>query len=110
MNDSRHHGLSISRDGTKLCAAGTMDDYVTIIDVETGEYSEPIYAGKPYWATVSPDGESCVISESETDSVTVVDFETGEKITTVDVGNHPQRVRVGFVPEGWQSPDTELSN
>ena len=110
VNDSRHHGLSISRDGTKLCAAGTMDDYVTIIDVETGEYSEPIYAGKPYWATVSPDGESCVISESETDSVTVVDFETGEKITTVDVGNHPQRVRVGFVPEGWQSPDTELSN
>ena len=110
VNDSRHHGLSISRDGTKLCAAGTMDDYVTIIDVETGEFSEPIYAGKPYWATVSPDGESCVISESETDSVTVVDFETGEKITTVDVGNHPQRVRVGFVPEGWQSPDVDLSN
>jgi len=110
VNDSRHHGLSISRDGSKLCVAGTMDDYVTIIDVETGEFTETLYAGKPYWATVSPDGESCVISESETDSVAVIDFETGELLNRVDVGNHPQRVRNGFVPTGWTSPNPELSN
>lgn len=110
VNDSRHHGLSISRDGTKLCVAGTMDDYTTIIDVATGEFTEVKYAGKPYWATVSPDGEACVISESETDSVAVIDFETGEILNRVDVGNHPQRVRNGFVKQGWESPNPELSN
>ena len=110
VNDSRHHGLSISRDGTKLCVAGTMDDYVTIVDVATGEFTQTRYSGKPYWATVSPDGEACVISESATDSVAAIDFETGEILNRVDVGNHPQRVRNGFVSEGWQSQNPELSN
>ena len=110
VNDSRHHGLSINRAGTKLCVAGTMDDYVTIIDIKSGDYTEVKYAGKPYWATVSPDGEACIISESETDSVAVIDFETGEVLNRVDVGNHPQRVRNGFVPTGWESPNPELSN
>ena len=91
VNDSRHHGLSISRDGTKLCVAGTMDDYTTIIDVATGEFTEVKYAGKPYWATVSPDGEACVISESETDSVAVIDFETGEILNRVEVGKCDRR-------------------
>ncbi|MEK5782794.1 YncE family protein, partial [Acinetobacter baumannii] len=31
VNDSRHHGLSISADGEKLCVAGTMDNYATIV-------------------------------------------------------------------------------
>lgn len=110
VNDSRHHGLSISRDGTKLCVAGTMDDYTTIIDIATGGFTEVKYAGKPYWATVSPDGEACVISESATDSVAVIDFETGEVLNRVDVGNHPQRVRNGFVKQEWESPNPELSN
>lgn len=109
VNDSRHHGLSISPDGSKLCVAGTMDEYTTIVDVATGEHGPLIPAGKPYWATVSADGKSCVISESETDKVTVIDFATGEKVISVDVGNHPQRVRLGYVRLGWQSPsdDTE---
>lgn len=101
VNDSRHHGLSISADGTKLCVAGTMDDYVTIVDVESMESSQLIPSGKPYWATVTPDGDNCLVSESETDSVTVVNFASGERIATVPVGNHPQRVRLGYVPAGW---------
>jgi len=35
VNDSAHHGLSISEDGSKLCAAGTMDDYVALVDRAT---------------------------------------------------------------------------
>lgn len=101
VNDSRHHGLSISPDGTALCVAGTMDEYATIVDVATGATGPLIPAGKPYWATVSADGSACVISESDTDVVTVIDFATGEKVTSVDVGNHPQRVRLGSVPAGW---------
>ncbi|NNG77702.1 YncE family protein [Acinetobacter sp. ANC 4277] len=103
VNDSRHHGLSISADGEKLCVAGTMDDYATIVDRSTLKAGKLIAAGKPYWATQSPDGKSCVISESETDVVTVIDFATGEKVLSVPVGNHPQRVRIGYVPAGWST-------
>lgn len=104
VNDSRHHGLSISADGEKLCVAGTMDDYATIVDRRTLQATQLIPAGKPYWATRSPDGRSCVISESETDVVTVIDFATGNKVLSVPVGNHPQRVRVGYVPSDWSTP------
>lgn len=104
VNDSRHHGLSISADGEKLCVAGTMDDYATIVDRRTLQATQLIPAGKPYWATRSPDGKSCVISESETDVVTVIDFATGNKVLSVPVGNHPQRVRVGYVPADWSTP------
>ncbi|WP_460307370.1 YncE family protein [Actinocorallia aurea] len=104
VNDSRHHGLSISPDGAKLCVAGTMDEYVTIVDRATLAEGPLIPAGKPYWATVSGDGGACVISESDTDVVTAVDFATGQKITSVPVGDHPQRVRLAHIPVGWTSP------
>ncbi|KOG07216.1 MULTISPECIES: YncE family protein [Streptomyces] len=104
VNDSRHHGLSISPDGAKLCVAGTMDDYVTVVDRETLTEGPLVPASKPYWATVSGDGRSCVISESGTDRVTAVDFATGRRVASVDVGDHPQRVRLARVPADWTGP------
>jgi len=104
VNDSRHHGLSISPDGAKLCVAGTMDDYVTIVNRSTLAQGELVTASKPYWATVSGDGKDCVISESGTDQVTAISFATGKRVATVAVGDHPQRVRIGHVPTGWTAP------
>ncbi|GAB2659157.1 YncE family protein [Prescottella soli] len=104
VNDSRHHGMSINRDGSKLCIAGTMDDYVTTVDTTTLQESALVPAGKPYWATVNGDGTQCVISESANDTVSAIDFATGQKVATVPVGDHPQRVRLGHVPAGWTAP------
>ncbi|MFD4433554.1 YncE family protein [Nocardia sp. NPDC058497] len=104
VNDSRHHGMSIQPTGGKLCIAGTMDDYATIVDLTTLQPGPLVPAGKPYWATVSGDGKACVISESADDVVTAIDFTTGNKITSIPVGDHPQRVRIGTLPAGWQSP------
>lgn len=101
VNDSRHHGMSISPDGSKLCIAGTMDDYVTVVDTATLDESPLVPAAKPYWATVNGDGTHCVISESASDTVSAIDFATGRKVATVPVGDHPQRVRIGHVPAGW---------
>jgi DNA-binding beta-propeller fold protein YncE len=101
INDSRHHGLSINPAGTKLCVAGTMDDYATVVDRASLREGPLVPASKPYWATVSGDGRACVISESGADRVTSIDFTTGQKIASVPVGDHPQRVRIGHVPAGW---------
>ncbi|MGW1029648.1 YncE family protein [Streptomyces sp. NPDC002577] len=104
VNDSRHHGMSMNPQGTKLCIAGTMDDYATVVDRETLQEGPLVAASKPYWATVSGDGKSCVISESGADQVTAIDFATGRKVVSVPVGDHPQRVRLGHVAAGWTGP------
>lgn len=101
VNDSRHHGLSMNPAGDKLCVAGTMDDYATIVDRETLQEGPLVPAGKPYWATVNGDGSHCVISESANDVVSAIDFDTGKKVASVPVGDHPQRIRIGHVPQEW---------
>ncbi|MFF3516273.1 YncE family protein [Streptomyces sp. NPDC002573] len=104
VNDSRHHGISMNPSGTKLCVAGTMDDYATVVDRATLQEGPLVTASKPYWATVSGDGKDCIISESGADQVTAIDFATGEKVVSVPVGDHPQRVRLAHVPEDWTGP------
>ena len=106
VNDSRHHGLAMSPDGGKLCVAGTMDEYATIVDRGTLQEGPLVPASKPYWATVSGDGRDCVISESAADQVSAISFATGRRVATVAVGDHPQRVRIGHVPVGWTAPAT----
>ncbi|WP_255410250.1 YncE family protein [Amycolatopsis sp. CA-128772] len=104
VNDSRHHGMSMNPAGTKLCIAGTMDDYATVVDRASLQQGTLVPAVKPYWATVSGDGTACVISEAGADQVTAIDFATGRKLVSVPVGDHPQRVRIGHVPDGWTGP------
>ncbi|MFJ8807213.1 YncE family protein [Streptomyces sp. NPDC102490] len=104
VNDSRHHGLSMSPDGAKICVAGTMDDYATVVDRGTLTQGPLVTAAKPYWATVSGDGRHCVVSESGADQVTAIDFATGRKSVSVPVGDHPQRVRIGQVAADWTGP------
>ncbi|CAM5614947.1 YncE family protein OS=Streptomyces tendae OX=1932 GN=GUR47_04710 PE=4 SV=1 [Streptomyces tendae] len=104
VNDSRHHGLSMSPDGARICVAGTMDDYATVVDRGTLREGPLVAAAKPYWATVSGDGRHCVVSESGADQVTAIDFATGEKSASVPVGDHPQRVRIGRVAADWTGP------
>ncbi|MFB8774840.1 YncE family protein [Streptomyces broussonetiae] len=104
VNDSRHHGISMKPDGSKLCVAGTMDDYATVVDRTTLQEGPLVPVAKPYWATVSGDGRSCVVSESGADQVTAIDFATGQKTVSVPVGDHPQRVRLARVPADWTGP------
>ncbi|MBV7694636.1 YncE family protein [Streptomyces sp. TRM70350] len=104
VNDSRHHGITMKPDGTKLCVAGTMDDYAVVVDRATLQQGPLVPASKPYWSTVSGDGKACVVSESGADQVTAIDFATGRKLVSVPVGDHPQRVRLARVPADWTGP------
>ena len=102
VNDSAHHGLSIDQAGTTLCAAGTMDDYAALVDRRTMSYkifdtaSTGHYYGKPYWTTEGLDN-TCWISLSDADSVAVLDFGKKKELAYLPVGDHPQRIRHGFV-------------
>lgn len=102
VNDSAHHGIAISDDGETLCVAGTMDDYAALVDVESGEatyFDEETtghHYGKPYWSTEGLN-DTCWVSLSDDDAVAVLSTATGEEVGYLQVGNHPQRVRHGYV-------------
>jgi DNA-binding beta-propeller fold protein YncE len=102
VNDSAHHGLSIDESGHTLCAAGTMDDYVALVDRATTQRKifDTASTGhaylKPYWTTEGLDN-TCWISLSGSDAVAVIDFDTKKELAFLPVGDHPQRVRHGVV-------------
>ena len=97
--DSAHHGIAMNPAGTRLCVAGTMSDYATVLDADTFRRGPLLKKadGKPYWVTQSWDGRSCYISWSGTDEVSKISYRTGRIVDTVPVGDHPQRVRNGWV-------------
>ena len=102
LNDSAHHGIAMNDAGDTLCVAGTMSDYVALVDRQTFEYRIKTGVGeKPYWVTTSADGEHCYISWSGTDQMSVFHYASGQEVARVDVGDHPQRIREGKVPQSW---------
>lgn len=104
VNDSAHHGISMGGNDEKLCVAGTMSDYVAIVDRESFEFELLEGLGeKPYWITRDKSGENCFVSWSGTDQMSVINIERAEEIARIDVGDHPQRIREGSVPQGWST-------
>ena len=97
--DSAHHGIAMNPSGTKICVAGTMDDYATVVSTDDWQRGKLLKkpSGKPYWVTQSYDGRYCYISWSGTDEVAKISYRTGRIVQTAPVGDHPQRVRNGFV-------------
>lgn len=94
--NSMHHGLSMSGDGTKICNAGTIDNYVAIVnrsDLSTRSVTGGF--AKPYWAETSKDGGYCLVSNSDGDSVWAVNYSTGAIYKKTTVGDYPQRVHNG---------------
>jgi YVTN family beta-propeller protein len=99
--DSAHHGLAMNGAGTRLCVAGTMSDYAAIVSRQTFAY-KLIYGGeKPYWSTNDDTGDLCFVSWSGSDRISVISYETRKEIARVNVGDHPQRMRMGNVRLSW---------
>ena len=96
--DSAHHGIAMNPEGTRICVAGTMSDYATLVSTRTWKHSKLLKGGKkPYWVTPSWDGKYCYISWSGSDSVAKISYRTAKIVKTTKVGDHPQRVRNGLI-------------
>ncbi|MCW2506018.1 MAG: hypothetical protein JWO79_4302 [Actinomycetia bacterium] len=99
--DSAHHGLALSGDGTKLCDAGTISDYVAILSRPSLTVDAQFGTGdQPYWAYTSADGTNCYVSNSLSDTVSIISYGQEREIARIPVGHHPQRIRTGAVPVG----------
>ncbi|MEA2451116.1 MAG: hypothetical protein QOG63_3048 [Thermoleophilaceae bacterium] len=95
--DSAHHGLAINPRGTKLCAAGTMDNYAAIVHRNDFSYHIAGTGTKPYWVTNSGDGKYCFISFSGDDNIGVISYKKEKLLKKIKVGDHPQRMRMGKI-------------
>lgn len=99
--DSAHHGLAIDRAGKALCVAGTMSDYIAVVDATTYAPTIASHGTKPYWASTTADGEHCVVSYSGDDRLAIIDYRTKTEVASIPVGDHPQRVRNGFIRRSY---------
>jgi DNA-binding beta-propeller fold protein YncE len=100
--DSAHHGIAMNDAGTRICVAGTMSDYATVVSRRTMRHQGLVYGGrKPYWATQSGSGRHCFVSWSGSDRISAISYATGRQVDRVRVGDHPQRMRLGQVPTRW---------
>jgi DNA-binding beta-propeller fold protein YncE len=100
--DSAHHGIAMNPAGTRLCVAGTMDDYAAIVSRDTFNYRLIQTGGeRPYWVTNSGDGRYCFVSWSGSDRISAISYRTRREVAQVPVGDHPQRMRMGVVTQGW---------
>jgi DNA-binding beta-propeller fold protein YncE len=95
--DSAHHGIAMNKRGTKLCVAGTMDDYAAIVSRKTFRYKIIPVGDRPYWSTPSEDGRYCFLSIAGDDRVSVISYRLRKEIASIPVGDHPQRLRTGVV-------------
>jgi YVTN family beta-propeller protein len=99
-NDSAHHGLALSRDGSKICNAATVSDYVAIVSRPALTVDRIIRVGdQPYWATISVDGRYCFVPNSLSDSVSVISLASATEVARVPVGRYPQRLHATSVPQ-----------
>jgi YVTN family beta-propeller protein len=100
--NSAHHGIALSGDGTKLCDVGTIDDYAKIVSTSTLATTATVTyptGSIPYWAATSADGNYCFVALSAGNAVSVINYATGQEVARVPVGNFPQRARVYNVPQ-----------
>ncbi|TDD92145.1 YncE family protein [Actinomadura darangshiensis] len=94
--NSAHHGMAMDAGETKLCMAGTIDDYVSIVSrpgLTTDGTVHYAADALPYWTQTSPNGHDCFVSLAEDDQVSVIDYRTAREVARIDVGRFPQRER-----------------
>ena len=52
----------------------------------------------PYWSTNSADGKYCFVSFAADDQVSVISYGKEKEIARIQVGEDPQRMRMGKFP------------
>ena len=101
--DSAHHGIAMNPRGTRICVAGTMDDYAAVVTRRNKATKILQFAegAKPYWVTPSANGRYCYISLSGLDRVAVIDYRKRKVVKNFRVGDHPQRMRTGWIRQSF---------
>lgn len=97
--EAPHHGLAMTPDGSRLCAAGRASDYVAIVETAALEPIAITEVGDaPSWAVTGPDGRTCFVANTRDDTLSVIAYADGRELARIEVGDGPKHLEVGAIP------------
>ena len=101
-NQAAHHGIALSLDGRYVCDAGTISNYVALVNRPALTVAAIIPVGDdPGWAISSLDGRYCVVTSrgAHANTVSVISYAQHREVARIPVGLHPQFVLEAAIPE-----------
>ena len=101
-NQAAHHGIALSRDGSTICDAATISNYVALVARKTLKPRKLIGVGdQPAEAETSADGRYCFVTDRgpASNSLSVISYAHRREIRRIRVGKHPQEEEEAAVPE-----------
>jgi DNA-binding beta-propeller fold protein YncE len=103
-NQAAHHGIAISGDGSEVCDAATVSNYVALVDRSSLATRAIIPVGdQPADAQTSSDGGLCFVSNRGTgrggNTVSVISYGLQREVARLQTGQGPQELTVGDIPD-----------
>jgi YVTN family beta-propeller protein len=103
-NQAAHHGIALSGNAGTICDAGTVSNYVALVDRATLQTRAIIPVGdQPADAATSTDGQYCMVPNRGTgpggDTLSVISYVTGREVARLPMGDGPQEVLAGTIPD-----------
>ena len=99
--EAPHHGLAITPDERKLCAAGRASDYVALLRARRLRPLAIIEVDDaPGWAAVSPRGNRCFVANTRADTLSVISFAKRKEIRRLEMGDGPKQIEAARLPRG----------
>ncbi|MFL5909908.1 MAG: serine/threonine protein kinase [Gaiellaceae bacterium] len=102
-NEAAQHGIAISPDGRWICSAGTIDDYVAMVerpDFQLAKTKLVPVGQEPAYAVNSPDGNYCFVSSRgpRANTVSAISYDRQTEVARIPTGLHPQVELTARVP------------
>jgi DNA-binding beta-propeller fold protein YncE len=99
-NQAAHHGIDLSADGTTICDAATVGNYVALVDRATfaTEAIIPV-AAEPAEAETSADGNYCFVSDRGARALSVISWADRSEVARLPTGRRPQEQAQAVVPD-----------
>jgi len=102
-NEAAHHGISLSGNGATICDAGTVSNYVALVARRSLKTRAIIPVGsQPADTQTSSDGRLCFVTNRGTgaggNTLSVISFPRLREIARIRVGQGPQEVIIGTIP------------
>jgi YVTN family beta-propeller protein len=99
-NEAPHHGIAVSADGTTICDAAKLYDYIALVDRASFETlaTIPVPGGLPIEAETSSDGRYCFVANRNGNSVSVISYQSRTEVRRIPAGVGPQEMTEASVP------------
>jgi YVTN family beta-propeller protein len=103
-NQAAHHGIAISGDGSSVCDAATVSNYVALVNRRSLRTQAIVNVGdQPADAETSTDGKSCLVTNRGTgpggNTLSVISYRLRRQVKRLAMGQGPQELTVGLVPD-----------